>query len=259
MVLQTPALPTVEEREAHRAAGHHPAAAWCEDCVRGRGVEEPHRRRPAEKEDAPLLELDYSFLDDAGDQAPKEVKTATTISLYDQSTQLGITSALESKTGNMVYILGLLTGFLDSLGHTRARLRTDGEPSIVMVAERLRRERPGLILEQAPRYSSQSLGGVGRYQRSLLEDVRTLKSEVEMAYGAEIASSSAVWPWLVRHAAWARARFANHAGGRTSFEQAFDMKYRGSVVPFGETVLYKEPAQSQGRLPQGRRQGKAAI
>ena len=42
------------------------------------------------------------------------------------------------------------------------------------IAEASQKARPGAILERAPRYSSQSLGGVGRFQRQLTEEVVTM-------------------------------------------------------------------------------------
>eukprot|EP00969_Alexandrium_andersonii_P178079 7874225-Alexandrium_andersonii.AAC.1 len=75
--------------------------------------------------------------------------------------------------------------FIDSLGHQRYRLRTDNEPTIVKLAARLCKERPGGVRETAPRYSSQSLGGVGRFQRQLKEDVVTLRYAVERMLRAQ--------------------------------------------------------------------------
>jgi len=143
--------------------------------------------------------------------------------------------------------------FASSLGHRRIRLRTDGEPSILKVARHSRELRNDTSLEQAPRYSRQSLGGVGRFQRQVMEDVVTLRYSLESRFGMPITPQQQCWPRLAPHAAWAANRFATRVNNRIAFENAFDMSYRGVLVRFAECVFYKEPSSSTGRLTGHRR------
>ena len=60
----SPCSPTRAEREAHEAT-HLPFRSWCEECVRGRADNPPHRRRAPEVEEEhrlPEVHLDYAFL-----------------------------------------------------------------------------------------------------------------------------------------------------------------------------------------------------
>ena len=61
-----------------------------------------------------------------------------------------------------------------------------------------------------------------------------------------------VWPWMVRHAAWTRARFGLKANMRTAYEDAFGGQYTGQILPFGEVLLFKIPHGSSGRKAGGR-------
>ena len=60
--LKSPGQPSVEERTAHEM--HHlPHRPWCPECVKARGVDDPHHRQLALDELAtPKLMLDIFFV-----------------------------------------------------------------------------------------------------------------------------------------------------------------------------------------------------
>ena len=114
--------------------------------------------------------------------------------------------------------------FADSLGHSVVRARTVGYLAIRASAGRVQKSRPRTAPEVIPRYSCQTLGDVGRFQRSLLEDSWVLRS-LRMA----------------RHGAWSRNRLGTHSCGRKSYEQAFLSNYRGDADIFGACgAFFKE-------------------
>ena len=57
---KTPATPTETERRTH-AIAHLPYRGWCEHCVSGKGVEEPHFRQDAGASMERVVQIDYSF------------------------------------------------------------------------------------------------------------------------------------------------------------------------------------------------------
>ena len=107
-------------------------------------------------------------------------------------------------------------------------------------------------LEQAPRYSNQSMGAVGAAQRTLKGDFLTMRSDLEEKVNMKFNPAMNVWPWMVRHAAWTRARFGLKANMRTAYEDAFGGQYTGQILPFGEVLLFKIPHGSSGRKAGGR-------
>jgi len=107
--------------------------------------------------------------------------------------------------------------------------------------------------EQAPRYSSQTMGAVGAAQNILKGDAMTLKSSLEEKVGLQVTPAMNLWPWLVRHAAWSRARFGVNSNLRTAYEDALGSQYAGQILPFGEAVMFKVPHSSSGRRVGGQR------
>ena len=59
--MHDPKLPTKAEKEAHEMT-HLPFRSWCRHCVRGRGLEEAHRKSE-QREDGgvPEVHLDFAF------------------------------------------------------------------------------------------------------------------------------------------------------------------------------------------------------
>ena len=159
------------------------------------------------------MEMDYSFLKADGQPTTDEADACSTnLSFKDDGTGLGIALAVPSKTYPLTYMIKMCSEFVDRLGHTLVTIRTDNEPSISVVLDgvlRLRNtsEFERTFKEYTPRYSSQSLGSVGVFQRTLNGDVKTLRYQAEAFYGQKFLPTHNVWPWLVRHANFVRGCF----------------------------------------------------
>ena len=122
------------------------------------------------------------------------------------------------KKGVTPYLRASLQYFMNSLFHQKCRLRTDKEPAMVAVASDLVSHMEGrLVAEQAPTHSSASNGLAERAVRSISEQVRVMKLAVEAQYGARLKADHVLWKWLVRHAGFTAARFAQKASGSSAF------------------------------------------
>ena len=254
-----PPMPTAEEVARHNLT-HLPSATWCEHCVRGKGKEAAHFRRP-EKERA-VAQMDFSYLKADGSEAVED-PAEVVLTVVDCQTGLCHAMSLPAKNFEKNYVVKAIKEFVAQLGHSSLAIRTDGEPMIVQLAEAVRDELTqhgwkGTTLrvttERTPRYSPQSLGSVGAAQSMLKGDVLCLRSSLEEAVGREVNPTMSIWPWMVRHASWTRSRFGIKANRRTAFEDCFGHPYTGQIVPFGEMILFKMPSSHVGRRTQGQRQ-----
>ena len=129
-------------------------------------------------------------------------------------------------------------------------MRGDNEPALVSILDGVKAAAlPGGIkvhLNYTPRYSSQSLGAVGAAQRGIQAQVRALRMDVKRAYGIKIEPTWIILTWLVPYAAWLIERFKVRANRRTSYEDSFGIRYKGELMPFGETCLFRHPFNADG-------------
>ena len=255
--LDKPGKPTESEVARHNLT-HMPMADWCEHCIKGKGKDKDHRRLEGQERD--VIQLDYSYLKADGSEAVEDA-AAVILTAVDCGSGMMTAMSLPAKNFEIKYVVKTLKSFISQLGHVQLAIRTDGEPTILQVAEALRDELNATKLkdtilrtyiEKAPRYSSQSMGQVGARQAMLKGDCLTLRSTLEDLTGKEIHPGKTIWPWLVRHASWTRSRFGVKANRRTAYEDAFGHSYSSALVPFGEVVLFKMPSSAAGRTSQKR-------
>ena len=206
-----PQMPESEEVEKHLAT-HMPPAPWCEFCVRGHAMDDPRKRRTTEEKLAKNhFELDYSFIKTNTDLADRfEECSDTVLSIVDSGTGMALALSeplsIPGKNLEMPYVTKTLISFIAQLGYTDVKLRSDNEPIIKKIVSKIAaalREgkapgAPGLRIrfEEAPRYSSQSLGHMGAFQKLLRGDVLTQRYAIEAEYGMTLHASHNLWPWL---------------------------------------------------------------
>ena len=66
-ILRSPVKPSRREVEEHNAV-HMPYRDWCPHCVRGRGIDSPHRTTEKDPSRVPMICADYGYLSNkAGD------------------------------------------------------------------------------------------------------------------------------------------------------------------------------------------------
>ena len=73
------------------------------------------------------------------------------------------------------------------------------------------------MLRETPRRSHQSQGMIERYHLTLQAQVQAFKTELEEKLNIKLALTNEVLTWLIRHAAWALARFQPYLGGPAPF------------------------------------------
>ena len=166
--------------------------------------------------------------------------------------------SLPHKGGNQEYAVAAIAGFIRRLGHTAVRLRSDGEPSIVALAnavatKRLKVDEQKVTVEQTPRYSSQSLGAVGAQQRILQGQTRTIRAATEKAIGDKVGPGHILWPWLARHCGFIVEMYHIKTNGRTPHQDALGSKYSGTILRFAEVAMFKHPMTSTMHMSGGRR------
>ena len=249
--VKSPNEPTEEERKRH-CLTHLPTADWCEHCIKGKGREAPHKRVESERG---VIQIDYSYLKaDGSYEETTEDPAVVVVTAVDKGTGIYSAYSIPAKNFEKDYLVKSLKAFVAQLGHVRVTIRSDGEPSILQVNHELRDELNKMRGKEAeaPRYSAQSMGAVGAAQRTLKGDFLTLRSDLEEKTKLKINPAMNVWPWMVRHAAWTRARFGIKANMRTAYEDTFGGQYTGQILPFGEVLLFKVLHSSAGRKTGGR-------
>ena len=111
------------------------------------------------------------------------------------------------------------------MAYLRCKIRPDNEPALVNMTEKIvaecKTEFIQIDLEPPVRYSSQSLGSVGKFQDTHQKQIRTMRTDIETLYGIKVDPSMTIWPWLVRHANWLIERFLVRANGATSYEDCY--------------------------------------
>ena len=170
----TPVMPTQSEVEEHRIS-HIPFRCWCPECVEAMGREDPHRTIDHERRKVPTIAIDYMFLtykgvklaDEMGEIAGDELEGCQKVLVVRDLKSKSLFAHCVERKGpdDAGYIVDAIVADVLWTGHSRVILKSDNEPSIVAVAEevkrRLRIEKLELVAgENSIPYDSQSNGGV---------------------------------------------------------------------------------------------------
>ena len=111
---------------------------------------------------------------------------------------------------------------LKSWGHPGGQnneliLKSDGEPAIVAVRERLSRYHGGKITpEQPPKGESSSNGKVEEAGKTIRSLAQVFKDMIESKIGEQIQSDYVIMLWLIRWVAMLYSRFKIGKDGKTS-------------------------------------------
>jgi hypothetical protein len=117
-------------------------------------------------------------------------------------------------------------------------LRTDQEPSIKAIALKVREQRAEYaktVLQESLRRSHQSLGAAERWHRTLQEEMRVIRLQLDQQMAGELQSSDMAAVWLVRHAAWLLFRFhRSRELGSTAYFRLHGVECSEPLVLFRE-------------------------
>ena len=74
-VLMDSGAPSQNDIGEHEVGGHSKYRSWCEACVEGRGIGEPHLMATKQESKIPTLAFDYLFVTSGGDIKTREETT----------------------------------------------------------------------------------------------------------------------------------------------------------------------------------------
>ena len=121
-------------------------------------------------------------------------------------------------------------------------LKSDGEPAIIAVREALARCHGGRVTPELPPVGEHQANGTAEEAgRTVRDQARVLKIQLPVRVGREVEPDEPIMPWLIRWAAMSVSRFQVGKDGKTPYERQKGRKCNLGVVPFGETVLFRDP------------------
>ena len=171
-------------------------------------------------------------------------------------------SAVDSKYGRCMavkcvtkgsqdeYAVKALENFCRQLGAEKFFLQSDPEHSIQDVVGKVCAKVTGGMARTTPKQSKQSLGLADRFHGTVESDCRVLFAERSELLSAELLPPiHPIFVWLVRHAAWVHERFRrSRHDGRSAFARHMLREYPSQVVPFGETVIFRDTGPIKCKL-----------
>ena len=264
MALPTPRQPSKAERDEHELT-HAKFAPWCEFCIMGKGPAAAHRAVTVEDREpsGPRFEFDFahmkadgSFFDD-GEEYEHSLIFCTHLVGVDCGNEKIFATSMDLKDGadsnQGRYNVESVVQWLRDGCYRRITIRTDGEPALVALMERVKTARPeDTVLQRTPTRSSQSLGAGERAVRTVKEQFKTLRFQLEVKAGMKLHPGLPIWAWIGRHAAWLYTRYHVRASGRTAYEEATDSSYKSEIAVFGETMYFEEATSKTGQQQQHR-------
>ena len=234
-----PETPSDKDREAHELT-HLPTQPWCSACVRAKGIDERHLRRPAgERAEAEGVDHYLSSVNGKGEQ----VRMRT---ILDTSTGYGTACVIDVKGGRDKYAISSAVSFLKELGYTRFRCTTDPVPAIQAMVDAVikclsdDRVVEQILPEETIPESHASLGALEGWHNFLQGQIRALRLNVEDRFGSIVGVTHQCVPWLVRHATWLLNRFQRRQNGATAFENLKGVSYKKPLMQFGERCHWLE-------------------
>ena len=229
-----PETPSDKDREAHELT-HLPTQPWCSVCVRAKGVDERHLRRPAgERAEAqgvdhmPEIQFDHAYLSSVNEKVV-QLRMRT---ILDTSTGYGTACVIDVKGGGDKYAISSAVSFLKELEYTRFRLRTDPEPAIRAMVDAVvkclsdDRAVEQILPEETVPERHAGLGGLEGWHNLLQGHIRALRLDVEDRFGSIVGVTHQGVSWLVRHATWLLNRFQRRQNGATAFENLKGVSYK---------------------------------
>ena len=138
------------------------------------------------------------------------------------------------------------------LGHSKVIVRSDNEPAILRVVEKVTkavRASGGVEAvshEGSVPYDPQTNGLAEGAVRLIKGQFRTLLLGLQRAIQGRVPIDHPVLTWMVEHAAYVRNARIIGQDGKTAVQRARGSPGTTSYVAFGETCMYKARSQEQG-------------
>ena len=129
---------------------------------------------------------------------------------------------------------------LEEIGRAHTILKTDGEPALVALQNRLQTLRAGrTVPRNPPAYNPQSNGACEKAVQDVTAQLRVIKLGLEARLDTKIDDWLPIVQWMLEHATFLLNKFNVGEDGMTPHERTIGRKWRRPVVEFGEVVLAK--------------------
>ena len=116
-----------------------------------------------------------------------------------------------------------------------------------------------MIPEESATNESQSNGRAEEAGKTVREFIRVLKKQLEDKANMKLAGDEPILQWMTRWAAMLCSRFLVGKDGRTAYERRRSRRCRIVVIPFGETVWYREVRKGKQQVDKGESEMKEGI
>ena len=249
--MRIPKKVTKEERDAHEAT-HMPFRSWCRHCVRGRARNMQHTKGDEGDKDnkIPRVSMDYFFMS----EEDRKASTNPLFIMIDEGTKDKYARAVGKKgVTDMDWLIKDIVAELKSWGHQGGEggeiiMKSDNENSIVAVREAVGKFLGGRVIPEAPaKGESKSNGEIEESGKTVREFAVVMKDMIEYKANVKIEQDDIIVPWMVRWAAMMISRYMVGKDGKTGYERRRSRKCKIPVVPFGETVWYKQVREGKER------------
>ena len=135
-----------------------------------------------------------------GNQAESEDKGMPVMVIKDRSTGI-IRARVVIQKGSRWYSIKVLSGAIESLGHSKVVLKSGQEPALLALKDSVKSEvRADVIMEESPEYESKSNGAIERAIQTVQGQFRAMKDRLESRYNQRVNGEHPCIPWLIAHA-----------------------------------------------------------
>ena len=254
--LQRPTAPSQAEIDKHRI-DHLPYRNWCPECVEGFGRERAHHNHEGDGRSIPLVSCDCLWLTPRGvfsrDEVPDDereegrrviiVKCAATRCMFAHAVpQKGV-----DPDG---FVVDRLKDDIVWLGHANVVIRSDNEPALVRVVEKvakLLKQSEGVTAscEGSVPYDPQTNGHAEGAVKLFKGMFRTLLLGLEKQVQGKIPLDHPSISLLISHAAHVRNLRIVGEDGRTPQQMAKGTSTVPALLGFGEVCRYHKRAQER--------------
>ena len=235
---------------AHHNLTHIPYRSWCECCVKGRAVDDPHRRAGHGHSDVEVVSLDYCWMTEtrqerlqrklaqlAGRPYSKPSGQPILV-LKTRNTQVVAASVVPVK-GAHAHSVDLIVKFLKFVGERKVILKSDQEPAILALKDAVMAHSEFNVSGEESAVGDHSgNGAIEQAVQRVQGQTRVLKEALPARYDFKVDPAHVCLPWLIRHAAAVITRFQVGQDGRTGFQRLRGRPFRRDIAEFGECVLY---------------------
>ena len=182
-----PDIPSAKEVEEHYSANHVPFRNWCNACVMGKCVNNPHYRQHKTEEDrVSTVSIDYAFMHSGLETEEYEEDLTPIIVMVDRNTKKIFANVVPNKGVNP-YAVKTVVQNLETLGYKKLNLKCDQEPAIIALRNAVKAESTiDIVPEEVPVGESQANGEVEQAINRVKAQVRTMRLSLQEHIGSDI-------------------------------------------------------------------------